>query len=181
MAAFQKAEQWCRKRLPFRNCATGRAPGLLPPGSGGYLTSWAQFSHAQMGAVTLPWGLKVCLEASCNDRWKCLACASLCGLKTSQGTFLLFSWCHRLWGGGGVLGRWTVMPWAVLAELGQLLPWNMAMGWLRAWHTEVTNFAFGVRWTWVDCIIIYSRIRCDLGQMLQRSLNATQREFAPLS
>lgn len=38
-AAFQKAEQWCRKRLPFRNCATGRAPGLLPPGSGSYLTS----------------------------------------------------------------------------------------------------------------------------------------------
>lgn len=28
---------------------------------------------------------------------------------------------------GGVLGRWPVMPWAVLAELGQLLPWNVAM------------------------------------------------------
>ena len=79
------------------------------------------------------------------------------GLKTSQGTFFLLSWWHRLWARGAC--SWTVMPWAVLAEPGQCLPWNMEMWALRPCHAEGTSLGFGVRGTPVDCITLYSLIK----------------------
>ena len=40
--------------MVVRNSRTGSALGLLTPGTGSGLNSWAQFSPARKGALTLP-------------------------------------------------------------------------------------------------------------------------------